>query len=339
MKQPVSYGAIILVGGFGTRLRPLTLHRPKALMPILNRPFLSYQFDILKKAGVRSVVLAANPAFKKWKRAINALVPKGMSLYFAFEPKPLGTGGAIRFGYDFLKKKVPLHSSVFVLNGDVLIDIDLKKVLTRHKARRSSCSLVLTVVPDISRFGLVRCGAEGRVRAFLEKPKGKTGKGAINAGVYLMERSVLESIQPLHPSSVERDIFPKLLTQGERVFAFTGTRYWNDIGTPVTYLGAHLDLLKKKSVWTEKGNLCIGKYSQVSRKSKFEGAVCLGSRVTIESDCVIADSVVMDKVSIAKGVVVRGSIIGAGCRIGQHAIISEGTVLGDRTNVPPYTRT
>src|SRR4051812_8783144 len=135
-----SVGAILLVGGMGTRLRPLTLHRPKALMPILNRAFLSYQFEILKRAGVKHVVLAANPAFKKWQRELLAVCPWGLRLYFVFEPNPRGTGGAIRYGYDFLIDKTKINfTTIVVLKGDVLVEVNPASLLNRHWRRKAEC--------------------------------------------------------------------------------------------------------------------------------------------------------------------------------------------------------
>lgn len=328
-----SIGAVLLVGGLGTRLRPLTLHRPKALMPVLNKPFLSYQFDLLKKAGVSHVALAANPKFKKWKKDLLRIVPKGIKLHFAFEPEPLGTGGAIRFGYDYLlKSSRQTFETVIVFNGDVLFEINLNSLVHYHRKRKSDGTIALTPVSDISRYGVVLSDSSGRIKAFKEKPKGQHKPGHINAGVYVMERAFLEKIPSGRALSVERDFFPGQLKLKSRMYSLVISGYWNDIGTPASYLQAHGDLLRKR-------NLCIGKQSKLGRRVERRGFVCLGSHVSVADNCLIENSVFFDRVKLEKGVQARGVVLGQGCRIGQYSILSPGTIFGDNTNIPAFTRT
>ncbi len=343
-------GGIILVGGQGTRLRPLTLHQPKALLPILNRPFLSYQFASFKKAGVGAVCLAANPWFKRWQKEITRLAPAGLKIIWAFEKTPLGTGGAIRFGFDHLTQAVRDLNLFAIFNGDVLFEANLKNIFRVHTRNRSECTVALTRVLDSSRFGLVETNAQGRIRSFLEKPKGKSRPGWINAGLYVVGRSFLESIPSGEPSSVERDIFPSRLKEGWPLFAQKITGYWNDIGTPATYLSAHCDLLERGGRWTGIGNLSKGSSSSrtarvlrgsrvsLSKGSQLEGFVCLGPKVRLEPQVQLRDTVVMEGCVIGPRVSLTGTILGRRCQIGEGSIFSQGTVLGEGTVIPPFTK-
>lgn len=240
--------AIILAGGLATRLRPLTLHQPKALMPLLDRPFISYQFDLLVAAGVTEVVMAAGYLADVLKK--NCPRDTSLKIYFSVEDSPLGTGGAIRLAYEQFPSKEP--TSILVFNGDVLFDIDVKTYFAFHKQNKAQGSIALKKVDDPVRFGVVDIDASCRVQAFLEKPHGRTGEAFINAGAYILESTIIEAIPLGKLLSVEREVFPKLLSDNTPLFGYACNGYWNDIGTHESYAQAQKDLLTVKNVWTEK---------------------------------------------------------------------------------------
>lgn len=343
-------GGLILVGGLGTRLRPLTLHQPKALLPILNRPFLSFQFAALARARVNVVCLAANPWFRKWKREITSMAPRGMRLIWAFETTPLGTGGAIRFGFDRLCQSVPGVETLIVFNGDVLIEADLTAVTRYHHRKKSSCTLALTRVNDSSRFGLVESSRGGRIRWFHEKPKGRARPGWINAGLYIMSWKFAASIPAHKVLSVERDIFPARLAENWPIYSRRIPGYWNDIGTPSTYLKAHADLMARKRSWTGFGNLSKGSSlrrgvrvlrgsgSSLPADLKTKGFVCIGSDVRIELGVSIQNSVIMDGCRIGRNSRLTQTILGRRCVAGEGSVLSAGTVVGERTRIPDFSK-
>lgn len=347
--------AIILIGGFGTRLRPLTLTKPKALLPILNRPFLSYQFDLLKEGGVRNVMLACGEQNRPWKKNFAALAPRGLKVHFAFEPKPLGTGGAIRFAYDHFSKSMQLdRSPVLVFNGDVFFDLSVQKFLRFHKNKKSLATVALTKVEDPSRFGLVERDGGGAVIRFLEKSPPPFKTNFINAGAYLLDKKGIEMIPSGRVVSVERDTFPSFLYRGLPVFGFPMSGYWNDIGTHASFLAAHRELLLTKNRWTRgqffrkrsrlkstpqvRGRAFFGENLTMKKNVFLDGFVSIGDNVSIGANSHIANSVVMESCTLEEGVELNGAILGKGCRVGKHAIIREGSVLADKSIVHPYTR-
>lgn len=347
--------AILLIGGFGTRLRPLTLTQPKALLPVLNRPFLSYQLELLQEAKVTDVMLACGKHSRPWKKNLSALAPRKMKIHFAFEPKPLGTGGAIRFAFDQLNKRIgPSSSPVLVFNGDVFFDLPIQAFYRFHHDNQSSCTVALTRVEDPSRFGLVDIDMRGKIRRFIEKPKLPVSTNLINAGAYLLSPDWIETIAENRVVSVERDSFPTSLKAGTRMFGFSMKGYWNDIGTHVSYLAAHRDILKTNNRWTaklflrkrgdsksagsRKPPVIIGIKSKVSKSTSIEGFLSCGNHVVIAQNVLLHDSVILDGCRIAEGAVIQGAILGRGCRIGAFANIRPGSVLGDKSIIPAYTR-
>ncbi len=341
--------AILLVGGLGTRLRPLTLHRPKALLPVLNKPFLNYQLDILKEAGVKHVMLAAGPEAEHWERALRHVKPKGLHLHFWYEKVRLGTGGAIRFAFDELRqRRLASPDPVLVLNGDILLELDVKRFLAFHRNRKACGSLALTRVADPSRYGLIKTNPRGRVVRFLEKPQHFHGPAMINAGAYLLDPTLIQRIFPGRTVSIERECFPLFLKTGEPMYGFPLRGYWNDIGTHATYLSAHRDLLRRRNRWTpprffrkrgapKRGRVLIESSSSVKR-SRLEGTVCIGPNVRVERGCRIRDSVILEDVRIGSGTQIINAIVGPRCRIGKNCFLSEGTVLGDGTTLSEFTR-
>jgi NDP-sugar pyrophosphorylase family protein len=344
--------AILLVGGLGTRLRPLTLEQPKALLPILNKPFLSYQLDLLRNAGIHDVMLAAGKNSKVWETSLRRLNPRKINFHFSYEPNPLGTGGAIRFAYNELKRKGMIDGEpLLVFNGDVFFELDVTKFSRFHRRRKSAATIAITKVDDPSRYGLVDTDEKGRVKRFIEKPKHRVPTNHINAGAYLLEPATIEGIANHKVISVERDVFPQLLAEKKGVYGFKMNGYWNDIGTHGTFLAAHRDLLRNNR-WTRgkylrkrtpsspapRSHVLMGNQSRVGKGVRLAGFVCCGKNVFIGNDSTIQDSVVMDGVRLGRGVDIRSAIIGPGCQIGDFAKIKEGSVLGKGTTISKYSR-
>jgi len=249
--------AIILVGGLGTRLRPLTLNRPKPLLPILNTPFISYQLHLLKSFGVRHVTLAVGRQLSAWKKDLRKAAPKSVKIHLSIEKKPLGTAGAIRLAFKNSSNrfKSKEEEPILILNGDVFIDLNVKKFFRFYHEKKADGALALIKVRDVSHFGWVRKERQGKINQFVEKSPVKRG-GWVNAGAYLLSPSLIREI-PLRPGSIEREIFPQWLGQKINLVGFPVRGYWNDIGTPQTYLKAHRDLLGRPPPPGQKANICV----------------------------------------------------------------------------------
>ena len=343
--------AVILAGGKGTRLRPLTVYTPKPIVPVMNRPFLLYQIDILRKAGIVDITLSLSYQPDKIEEILGDGSDFGVNLQFITEPMPLGTGGAYRFAADEIRE------TTVVLNGDVLTDIDLAELLHSHKEREAEATIVLTPVDDPSRYGLVATDTEGRILRFLEKPEPeelkKLGINTINAGIYILEPSVLDLMAYGENSSFEYDVFPELLKRNSRFFAYTMSgEYWRDIGTPESYFAAHFDLLSgmvagerptinsvsdiATAASVDETSL-IGDGCVIKPNAKIINSV-LGPGVLVEEKAIIENSVIWAHARIASGADIRGSIIGRSCHIGRNATVRAGSVLGDKTQLTDYTR-
>lgn len=352
--------ALLLVGGQGTRLRPLTLGRPKGLIPVLNRPFLSYQLDLLKEAGVRDVVLAAGRHARQWEAALRS-VGKGLRFHFAYEPQPLGTGGAIRFAFDSLDRRRPVNEPVLVFNGDVFFELDIPAFEAFHRRRGSVCSIALIKVDDTSRFGVVKTRPNGRIRQFIEKPQRPVGSKMVNAGAYLLEPAWIRGIPAGRPVSIERDSFPASLYRGEPMFGFPMRGYWNDIGTLSTYLDAHRDLLLSGNRWTGgnylrknglrlegsvrmagrptlNGRAVIGRGSRIGKNVTFDGFVCLAPGVTVGDGATLKDVVALEGAHIGAAVRAQAAIIGRRCRIGDNTELKPGAAIGDGSVLTDHTK-
>lgn len=343
--------ALILAGGKGTRLRPLTVYTPKPIVPVMNRPFLLYQLEILARAGVTDITLSLSYQPDKIEDLLGDGSEFGVNLTFVTEPSPLGTAGAYRFAADNIRE------STIVLNGDVLTDIDISALIDFHKFKESEATIVLTPVPDPSAYGLVETAEDGRVLNFLEKPKpeqlNNLTVNTINAGVYVLEPSILELIPEDANTSFEYSVFPAILKQQRSFYSYIlENSYWRDIGTPESYLAAHLDFMAGRlegfRVESE-GTSEIATSAFVDRQSVV-GAGCvfksgakvlnsvIGSGVHIDEKSVVENSVVWPHTRISASVEIRNSIIGRSCHIGKSVVAGAGTVLGDKASVPDYSR-
>ncbi len=234
--------AIVLVGGEGTRLRPLTLTVPKPALTLVDRPFLAYMIEWLAGHGVEEVVLACGYRPDALRAALAGEEERsGARIRYLVEPEPRGTAGALRYAAEVLGDQ--LGERFLALNGDVLTDLDLSALLRAHEERSAPATLGLYPVGDAAAYGLVKTGSGGEVLAFSEKT-GERAPGEINAGIYVLERSVLELIRPGEQISIERDVFPRLVGAGLGALRLDG--YWMDIGTPERYLQASWDILERR---------------------------------------------------------------------------------------------
>ena len=341
--------ALILAGGKGTRLRPLTVYTPKPVVPICNRPFLLYQIDTLRRAGVRNVTLALSYQPTKIEQLLGDGSDYGVEIKYAVEPQPMGTAGAFKFAQGFIRERT------VVFNGDVLTDLDLGAVIREHEARRATATIVLTPVENPSAYGLVVTEPDGRVRRFLEKPKAdEISVNTINAGTYVLEPQVLDLIPAGENYSFEYGLFPDLLRRGESFYAHVpaGHAYWLDIGTPARYLQAHQDLLAGRvrdvEAPTRRGRFELAAGAEVDGLSMVadnctvkSGAQVsnsvLGEGCYVEEKARVENSVVWPHTRVGAGAVVSGAIIGRGCHVGRYSQVGAGAVLGDKTSLTDYT--
>ncbi|MFL5885304.1 MAG: sugar phosphate nucleotidyltransferase [Thermoleophilaceae bacterium] len=338
--------ALVLAGGEGTRLRPLTLTVPKPVMPLAGRPFLTFMLDWLKRHGVDDVILSCGFMSEAVERVLGDEYD-GMKLHHMVEEEPLGTGGPMRLAAD----EGLLEDRLLVLNGDVLTDMDLTAELKQHTATGARATLALTAVEDTSSYGVVPTRPDGQVEAFLEKSEGPAPTDRINAGAYVLERSVVDEIPPGRAVSFEREVFPKLVDDG--LYGWMAEGYWIDIGTPERYLEATYDLLAGRvesslpprdetdslvydgciTSGARIGPLAVlGRHCSVGDRSVVERAV-LHDSVMVGTQCTVTEAIVGEGARLADGVQVDpGAVIGAG------ASIAEGTQVARDARVPPGER-
>jgi mannose-1-phosphate guanylyltransferase len=324
--------AIVLVGGEGTRLRPLTSDVPKPAVTLVDRPFLAYAIEWLAAHGVTEVVLACGFLPDVLREALaDEEARAGVEIIYVAEPEPLGTAGAIRFAADALGDR--LEDRFLALNGDVLADLDLSALLRAHEERGARATIGLHPVEDSSAYGLVRCDEEGKVLEFLEKA-GETVPGEINAGAYVLDRSVLDLVPAGQAVSIEREVFPRLVGDGLCGLLLDG--YWMDIGTPDRYLQASWDILENR-VETRVTPTAPGQLIAVDAEID-EGAQ-IGPRAVVSAGCrleagaEVADSVLLDGCSVGENARVRASILAPGARVEAGAQLVN-VVIGRDERVP-----
>jgi mannose-1-phosphate guanylyltransferase len=331
--------ALVLAGGEGTRLRPLTLTTPKPVLPLAGRPFLSFMLDWLHGHGVEEVILSLG-FLSDAVHAVLGDIQSGMRLRYVHEDDPLGTAGPVRLAAD----EGILADRFFVLNGDVLTDMDLTAELVQHDATGATGTLALIEVEDVESYGVVPCDSDGRVTEFREKQPGPAPTNRINAGAYILEKSVVDLIPAGRAVSFEREVFPQMVGNG--LHGWNAAGYWIDIGTPERYLEATWDLLAGRVESTlperdETGSLVYG--GSVTMGAHIGPQSVLGPHCSVGADAAIERSVLYDRVVIGSDAVVRESIIGAGARIGdgvrmQDAVIGDGAVVEAGTTLEPGAR-
>jgi mannose-1-phosphate guanylyltransferase len=318
--------AVVLVGGEGTRLRPLTESIPKPALTLVDRPFLAYMIEWLAGHGVTDVVLACGFLPDALRDALAGEEQRaGVRIRYVVEAEPLGTAGAIRHAADELGED--LDARFLALNGDVLTDLDLTALLRAHERRSARATLGLHPAEDSSAYGLVRCDAEGDVLEFAEKT-GRSEPGQVNAGMYVLESSVLELIPAGRAVSIERDVFPRLVGRGLQGVVLDG--YWMDIGTPERYLQATWDILEGRvetMVRPTAPGLHLAPDVEVSARARVGPRAVLGPGCRIGADAEVLESVLLEGCVVGDGARVSGSILAPGVELAAGASL-EGAIAG-----------
>ena len=317
--------AVVLVGGFGTRLRPLTNDLPKQMLPIVGVPMIERVVAALGSHGVTEAVLSLGYRPDAFTDAYPDGICAGVLLHYAVEPDPLDTAGAVRFA----AQSAGINDTFIVVNGDVLTDLDVTELWNFHKSHGAEGTIALTPVDDPSRYGVVPIDENGRVTEFVEKPaRGTAPTNWINAGTYVLEPSVLDRIAVDRKVSIERETFPSMVAD-ESLYALHSDAYWIDAGTPAAYLRAQLDLIDG----TRSREDALRASDEVDTSAVVENSV-LGADVVIGNGAVVRNSVLMDGVTIGPGVRIHDSIIATGARVGPDSHISEISVVGTGVELP-----
>jgi mannose-1-phosphate guanylyltransferase len=320
--------ALILAGGEGTRLRPLTYTVPKPVLPLAGRPHIAYVIDWLVRHGVDDVVVSCGFLAEGMRRTL-ADLGQGVEIHYAEEPDARGTAGAVRFAEDMLGDRF------LVLNGDILCDLDLTALIEQHERTGARATIALYPVSDPRGYGLVHRREHGEITEFLEKPKpDQIDTDEINAGAYLLERSVLDLIPPGQAVSIERETFPQLI--GEGLYGIRLEGYWIDIGTPDRFLEANWDILERRVETVVSAGLespmMIGEGCEISPDAELRPPCVVGSNSRIGAGAVIERSVLLDGCVVEGEALISNSILSAGVTVEGGATLN-GEVVGEGERV------
>ena len=349
--------AILLAGGFGTRLRPLTLQTPKPIVPIFDRPFLYYQIAVLEQLPeIDEIILSLNYQPAAIESVIGNRHNAGVQVRYLVEPTPLGTGGAVKFAESHL------DGTTIVFNGDVLTGIDLRSVLDLHRDRKARATIVLTPVDNPSAYGLVETDADGNVLRFLEKPDpAEINCNTINAGIYVLEPETFDRIPPETKYSIEHHYFPSLVERRETFVAYVDHSYWLDIGTSENYIQVHRDIMSGRYAappFTEKsvGTPVVDPTATVDDTAHLEGPCFIGAGAhvgaeahigvhsvvcacaTVSENAAINGSILWPNSTVGSHANVHDAIVGRSARVDAHTIVRPGTVLGDNSIATSYSK-
>jgi mannose-1-phosphate guanylyltransferase len=318
--------AIVLVGGFGTRLRPLTLSTPKQMLPVVHRPMIERVIESLAGHGIDEVVLSLGYRPDAFLDRYPDDECAGVRMLYAVEPEPLDTAGAIAFA----AAEAGVRGTFVVVNGDVLSDVNITELVGFHRGTGAEATIALTRVDDPSRFGVVPIDDHGRVESFVEKPPvGEAPTNWINAGTYVCESSMLDRIPPGRPVSIEREVFPAMVAD-QVLYAWHSPAYWVDAGTPGTYLSAQLDIIDGRRGNAEEP---VAADARIDASATVDHSVLM-SRVSVAAGAVVRDSVLLPGSTVAAGARVEGSMLGAGAVVGPGAVVTGLSVVGDHAAVP-----
>lgn len=331
--------AVVLAGGFATRLRPLSCTRPKILFPVLNKPLLQWTFERLVKSSVRDVVLAVfhqTEVYIKQHR-----VPRcGLHVTYSHDPlkRPLGTAGSIKKAERLIGRDSPF----LALNGDIFDDVDYVKLLNLHRKKRGVATITLREVRDPSRYGVAKLNEDGRITSFIEKPpKGTALSSLINAGAYALSPEIFDYIPEGREVSIEREVFPKLAERG-LLYGYVYKGLWTDIGKPQDYLDLNEVILRRNEAQEKfrvgvgveiNRPVYLGKGVSAGKRSTIGPNVVLGPKVTLGNDVRVQNSVVMSASTISDSVVIDGAIIGEGAYIGRKVRVPRGCIIGDHARI------
>lgn len=353
--------AVLMAGGKGSRIRPLTLSRPKPLIPVANRPMIEYIVEKIRNSGYNELVVTLSYL----KNQIKTLLKKDysdMNIKYSVEETPLGTAGGVK------KASKYLNDTFFVLSGDVLVDVDLNKLLNFHKKNNALATMVLTPVENPSHFGIATLDNQKRIIKFLEKPSNcEIFSKLANTGTYVLEPEIFDYINKKVEVDFSQDIFPKLIEEKRGIYGYVFEGYWNDVGRPRTYLQANYDVLKEKikpEPAGEKlkegvgvlGNIWVGKNVEIDKKVRIIGPVTIGDGSIIERGCsigrnaVIGENTYLERNSTIKGCVIfpestikassclKDCIVDSGCCVEQGSFIERGAILGSSVKLGPFSR-
>ena len=343
--------AVILVGGGGTRLRPLTYTVPKPLIPVLNRPLVCHLLDNLRRHGVDRVVFAAAASERRIEDALGDREGTGLEVSFCYETEPLGSGLAVK------EAAKGFTEAFFVCNGDVITDLDVADMAARHRERGAIISISLAQVEDPSGYGVVEMDRTDRITRFVEKPpRSEAPSNYANAGTWIFEPEVLDHIpDEKMDRSLEQLVFPSLIAEGYLVLGYPSDAYWMDVGTSERYLQLHDDLLSgripqwlpgdlrdghasigvESQVWHDvkvEGRVIMGRACRIGGQAAITGPTVLGDRCDVRDKATIERSVIWSQAKIGSEAVVRDSVLGKGCWVGDGAVV-EGSILADGAKV------
>ncbi len=328
--DPSKVDAVVLVGGKGTRLRPLTLSTPKPMLPIAGLPFLTHLLSRIAAAGVEHVILGTSYQAAVFEAEFGDGSKLGLQIEYVTEQHPLGTGGGIANVAPRLR-----HDTVLVFNGDVLSGADLGQLLASHHDNDADLTLHLVRVGDPRAFGCVPTDGDGRVTAFLEKTDDPP-TDQINAGCYVFKREIIDRIPRGREVSIEREVFPALLSDGVRVYGYVDATYWRDMGTPEDFVRGSADLVRgiapSPALGGHRGEQLVQDGAVVAPGAVLIGGTVVGRGAEIGPGARLDGAVIFDGARIEAGCVVERSIIGFGARIGPRALIRDG-VIGDGADI------
>ncbi|HEX8004844.1 MAG TPA: mannose-1-phosphate guanyltransferase [Trebonia sp.] len=346
--------AVVMAGGEGTRLRPMTANQPKPLLPVANRPIMEHVLRLLKKHGFEETVVTVQFLAALVRNYFGDGEDVGMSLQYATEEMPLGTAGSVKNAGDALK-----DDAFLVISGDALTDMDLSEMVRFHKENGALVTVGLTRVPDPLEFGIVIADEDGRIQRFLEKPTwGQVFSDTVNTGVYVMEPEVLAEVTAKESVDWSHDIFPKLLQRGAPIYGYVSNKYWEDVGNLESYLKAQADVLAGRvdtdiagfevspGVWVAEGAdvdpdavltgpLCIGDYAKIEAGAHLREYSVIGSNVVVKEGAFIHRAVVHNNVFIGQGTTLRGCVVGKNTDVMRLARIEESAVVGDECVIEP----
>jgi len=345
--------ALIMAAGYGTRLEPLTLAVPKPMVPIVNKPTMQHNLELLRRNGIRSAAVNIHYHPEQIRNFFGDGSDFGVDLIYSFEETLLGTAGGVK---RMAELAGGINETFVVLSSDALTDINLRQMVSYHKSKRALATVSLSPVTDPSNFGVVVMDKTGRISAFQEKPKREEAlSNLVNTGIYIFEPEILDLIPPDKFYDFGSELFPKLVTEEERIFGYKMVEYWSDVGGLVPYIKANYDAMQgtvrifipgkkvSSSVW-------VGKNCEIDKTVKFEGCVIVGDRCEIRSGAYLKDVVLGDRCVVSHGANLEGSIIwsdsyishntrvfksviGNWCHIGEGVMVKGNSIISNRCQI------
>ncbi|NLS78146.1 MAG: NTP transferase domain-containing protein [Chloroflexi bacterium] len=343
--------AVVMAGGAGSRLRPLTIGRPKPMVPLVNKPVMGHALDLLKKHGITEVVVTVQYLAERIQEYFGDGASLGMKIHYALEEVPLGTAGSVKNAAQYL------DDTFVVISGDALTDFDLTKIITYHQEKKALATITLYHVPNPLEYGVIITDESGRIKQFLEKPSwGEVISDTVNTGIYVLEPQILDYFEPNVSFDFSKDLFPILLAKGDPMYGFVAEGYWCDVGNLQEYMRASQDLLEDRlqldplgtrlraGVWADGeadiapdaqlyGPIFLGKGVQIKSRAIVRGPTVIRDYSMIGERAYVDRSIIWRNAYIGEAVELRGAIIGRQCSVKARAVVFEGAVLGDGVTV------